>query len=52
MRWSIRACGWGNPMRLPKPLRNPSLVIGGLIILTLISLALFAPWLATHPVEK
>jgi len=39
-------------MRLPKPLRNPSLVIGGLIILTLISLALFAPWLATHPVEK
>jgi peptide/nickel transport system permease protein len=52
MHWSIRACGWGNPMRLPKPLRNPSLVIGGLIILTLISLALFAPWLATHPVEK
>jgi len=39
-------------MRLPKPLRNPSLVIGGLIIVTLISLALFAPWLATHPVEK
>lgn len=39
-------------MRLPKPLRNPSLVIGGLIIVTLISLALLAPWLATHPVEK
>lgn len=40
------------PKHVPKPLRNPSLVIGGLIILTLISLALFAPWLATHPVEK
>lgn len=39
-------------MRIPKPLRNPSLVIGGLITLTLIGLALFAPWLATHPVEK
>jgi len=52
MRWSIRASGWANPMRLPKPLRNPSLVIGGLITLTLIGLALFAPWLATHPVEK
>ena len=39
-------------MQLPKPLRNPSLVIGGLITLTLIGLALFAPWLATHPVEK
>jgi len=52
MRWSIRASGWADPMRLPKPLRNPSLVIGGLITLTLIGLALFAPWLATHPVEK
>ena len=39
-------------MRIPKPLRNPSLVIGGAIILTLIGLALFAPWLATHPVEQ
>lgn len=39
-------------MRVPKALRNPSLVIGGLITLTLIGLALFAPWLATHPVEK
>jgi peptide/nickel transport system permease protein len=39
-------------MRLPKPLRNPSLVIGSLITLALIGLALFAPWLATHPVEK
>jgi peptide/nickel transport system permease protein len=39
-------------MRLPKPLRNPSLVIGGLIILILVALAVFAPVLATHGIDK
>lgn len=39
-------------MRIPKPLRNPSLVIGGLIILTLVVLAVFAPQLATHGVDQ
>jgi peptide/nickel transport system permease protein len=39
-------------MRIPKPLRNPSLVIGGLIILTLVVLAVFAPLLATHGVDQ
>jgi peptide/nickel transport system permease protein len=39
-------------MRLPKPLRNPSLVIGGLIILILVCLAIFAPVLATHGIDK
>jgi len=38
-------------MRIPKPLRNPSLVVGGLIVLTLVSLAVFAPVLATHSVD-
>ena len=37
--------------RLPKPLRNPSLVIGGLIILILIVLAVFAPLLARYNVD-
>jgi peptide/nickel transport system permease protein len=39
-------------MRIPKLLRNPSLVIGGLIILTLVGLAVFAPVLATHGVDQ
>lgn len=39
-------------MRIPKPLRNPSLVIGGLIILILVVLAVFAPLLATHGVDQ
>lgn len=39
-------------MRIPKPLRNPSLVIGGLIILILVALAVFAPVLATHAIEQ
>ena len=39
-------------MRIPKPLRNPSLVIGGLIILALVFLAVFAPLLATHGVDQ
>lgn len=39
-------------MRIPKPLRNPSLVIGAAIVLVLIGLALLAPVLATHGVDK
>ena len=39
-------------MRIPKALRNPSLVIGGLIILILVFLAVFAPLLATHGVDQ
>jgi peptide/nickel transport system permease protein len=39
-------------MRIPKPLRNPSLVIGGLIIIALVFLAVFAPLLATHGVDQ
>ncbi|KQW75684.1 peptide ABC transporter permease [Devosia sp. Root413D1] len=39
-------------MRIPKALRNPSLVIGGLIILALVFLAVFAPLLATHGVDQ
>ena len=35
-------------LRLPKPLRNWSFVIGALITLTICLLALFAPWVATH----
>lgn len=38
-------------MRIPKPLRNPSLVIGGLLIVILVALAVFAPVLATHDVD-
>ena len=38
-------------MRIPKLLRNPSLVIGAIITLALIACALFAPWIATHPAE-
>ena len=34
--------------RLPKPLRNAALLIGAAITLTIISLAIFAPLLATH----
>lgn len=39
-------------MRIPKPLRNPSLVIGGLIVLALVTLAVLAPVLATHGIDK
>jgi peptide/nickel transport system permease protein len=39
-------------LRLPKPLRNPSLVIGGLIIVMLIALALLAPVLTRYGVDK
>jgi peptide/nickel transport system permease protein len=39
-------------MRIPKLLRNPSLIVGGIIILTLICLAAFAPVLATHGIDQ
>jgi peptide/nickel transport system permease protein len=39
-------------MRIPKLLRNPSLIVGGLIILTLLCLAAFAPVLATHGIDQ
>lgn len=39
-------------MRLPKALRNTSLVIGGLITLAIIACAIFAPYVATHGVEQ
>src|SRR5687767_1716820 len=39
-------------MRIPKLLRNSSLLIGCLIILTLVGLAIFAPVLATHGVDQ
>ncbi len=39
-------------MRIPKLLRNPSLIVGGLIIVTLICLAVFAPVLATHGIDQ
>ncbi len=39
-------------MRIPKAFRNTSLVIGGLITLTIIILAVFAPALATHGIEQ
>lgn len=38
-------------MRLPKALTNTSLVIGALISLTIIMLAIFAPYVATHGIE-
>lgn len=40
------------PMRIPKALRNPSLVIGAAITLALVGCAIFAPLLATHGVEQ
>jgi peptide/nickel transport system permease protein len=39
-------------MRLPKALTNISLIVGALITLTIIVLAVFAPWFATHGVEQ
>lgn len=39
-------------MRLPKALTNISLIVGALITLTIIVLAIFAPWFATHGVEQ
>jgi peptide/nickel transport system permease protein len=39
-------------MRIPKPLRNPSLVAGGVITLFIVGCALFAPYVVTHGVEQ
>ncbi len=39
-------------MRLPKALRNTSLVVGALISLAIILCAVFAPYVATHGVEQ
>ncbi|PRX10879.1 UNVERIFIED_ORG: peptide/nickel transport system permease protein [Martelella mediterranea] len=39
-------------MRVPKPLRNSSLVVGGLISLSIVLAAIFAPFIATHDVAK
>lgn len=39
-------------MRIPKPLKNTSLVIGGAISLAIIFCAVFAPYVATHGVEQ
>jgi peptide/nickel transport system permease protein len=39
-------------MRITQALRNASLVTGGLIVLAIVSAALFAPVLATHGVEQ
>ncbi|RVT85912.1 ABC transporter permease [Rhodobacteraceae bacterium CCMM004] len=39
-------------MRLPKPLRNASLLIGAAITLTIIGLAIFAPLVATHDLAQ
>ena len=39
-------------MRLPRALRNTSLVVGGLITLAIVFAAVFAPLLATHGVEQ
>ncbi|HVW93823.1 MAG TPA: ABC transporter permease [Devosia sp.] len=39
-------------MRIPKPLRNPSLVIGALISLFIIFCAVFAPLVATHGIDQ
>lgn len=38
--------------RIPKKLRNASLLIGAAITITIILLAVFAPLVATHPIEK
>ncbi|AJY47894.1 ABC transporter permease [Martelella endophytica] len=39
-------------MQVPKPLRNSSLVAGGLISLSIVLAAIFAPFLATHEVTQ
>jgi peptide/nickel transport system permease protein len=38
--------------RLPKALRNASLLIGAALVLTLVLLAIFAPLVATHPLDQ
>jgi peptide/nickel transport system permease protein len=39
-------------MRIPKPLRNTSLVIGAVITLAILLCAILAPYVATHGVEQ
>lgn len=39
-------------MRLPRHLLNTSLIIGALITLTIVVLAVMAPWFATHGIEQ
>jgi peptide/nickel transport system permease protein len=39
-------------MRLPKFLRNTSLVVGAIITLAIICCAIFAPYIATHGIEQ
>jgi len=39
-------------MRLPKPLRNTSLVLGAIITLAILLCAILAPYVATHGVEQ
>lgn len=39
-------------MRIPKALKNTSLVLGALISLAIIFCAIFAPFVATHDIEK
>jgi peptide/nickel transport system permease protein len=39
-------------MRIPKPLRNTSFVVGAVISLVVILCAVFAPYVATHGVEQ
>ena len=39
-------------MRLPKFLRNTSLVVGAIISLAIICCAIFAPYIATHGIEQ
>ena len=39
-------------MRIPRLLRNSSLVIGALITLFIVCCAVFAPWLATHGIDQ
>ena len=39
-------------MRIPKALKNTSLVVGAIISLTIVLCAIFAPYVATHGVEQ
>jgi peptide/nickel transport system permease protein len=39
-------------MRIPKPLRNTSFVVGAVISLVIVLCAVFAPYVATHGVEQ
>ena len=39
-------------MQMPRPLRNPSLVVGAVITLFIVGCALLAPYVVTHGVEQ